>query len=969
MKKQHRMFWQKERTNRTTLTYFPLTSLPLDAGLEVVCQVLGFLHPMDLFAVAQVSRLMRAIILNRKIARDVWRNAYRRHPDLPAPPSTISEPRWTFLCFGPDICSMCGDRGATPFFAFSKKYCLDCSGDFTALPANIKDAAGKHLGIRDPVWDLLPYERTLTGFRYHIPDVESVLKKLTLMQILIDHKVKSLTAIFNTDKSLLLARASERKKCSLKALRWRATFIGLASSEQRIALRVASDKIFELLCGLGYRPWDINQARLERLLEGSRVHNLKAIKRGPELRDRGSSRPDGIVTGPRDVIGHLKKQYRLSCRMNRWRISHIKSFKLPDLSTDIGLIVFEFLHPIDLYHLGLTSKRTRGIILNKSLCSPVWKKAYKRHPDVPAPPRSIPEPRWTQLLYGPDICMVCGRNGAKSLFSFLKRYCPTCEGNLIIRTDELQNHLGAEVRLQNIVLPLLPHENYVWGNGHQKLHDISDVRTMMRKVAVVQVLIDRRVTKLSHIFAGDQKVLKERVAGIDKSSVPAKSLLSEHGEQAYIEFCVFAEFAVQRCSKWLTGMGYKPWAIDAYNLDKVLRSARVRKATLRVFHRLLPEIQQSAIYTDPRDIYTRKRLLTGMYAYYEHHPDGAWTVLPHSDLTVKVFLENHYDESMELEDMERLFPKVIATTAQDEKLRFANLLPNHLMGATSSGEDQICKVDLAAATFSCVGCHRREDRGVQIGWKAICLHMRNYGRDARGNCLKYSFNDKVSYYASLIVSLSGLDPCTASDDDMDQRNDRFICGVCRPSRRHRVSFLPTYTWFDMLLHLWHGHCRKLLWRRGEGFIPSFHLLSPATKDFVVDHESIQFRDKWHIWRCNKCHAHDSHWVSWPEIRSHTLTKHLIDEPEIGKDIVRMKHAPIQSRHCRVKLRVEPDLDCVCLKCPEPWRRTLFTEEVVLRHLRSNHAVSSPSKDVDWIKIKIVQATYPSNLPFSNIRIV
>ena len=53
---------------------------------------------------------------------------------------------------------------------------------------------------------------TLTGFRYHIPDVESVLKKLTLMQILIDHKVQGLTAVFNTDKSLLLARASERKK-------------------------------------------------------------------------------------------------------------------------------------------------------------------------------------------------------------------------------------------------------------------------------------------------------------------------------------------------------------------------------------------------------------------------------------------------------------------------------------------------------------------------------------------------------------------------------------------------------------------------------------------------------------------------------------------------------------------------------------------------------------------------------------
>ncbi|PPQ96995.1 hypothetical protein CVT26_006423, partial [Gymnopilus dilepis] len=145
-------------------------------------------------------------------------------------------------------------------------------------------------------------------------------------------------------------------------------------------------------------------------------------------------------------------------------------------------------------------------------------------------------------------------------------------------------------------------------------------------------------------------------------------------------------------------------------------------------------------------------------------------------------------------------------------------------------------------------------------------------------------------------------------------------------------------------------------------------------------------EKWRVWRCNKCHAHDVNWVSWHDVRNHASRKHLIDDPVIGKDIMRMKHSPIRSRQCKFKLRVEPGFDCLCLRCPNSQERTLFTGQVVLRHLESrcvhglsvhiqhfthghrSHAVSNPTKNVDWIKVQLIQGTHPSDLPYSNIRI-
>jgi hypothetical protein len=67
--------------------------------------------------------------------------------------------------------------------------------------------------------------------------------------------------------------------------------------------------------------------------------------------------------------------------------------------------IFEWLHPVDLYHLMQSTSTFRGVILNRTYRG-VWKSSYCRYDDLPTCPEDVSEPQWTSLLFGPDTCDV-----------------------------------------------------------------------------------------------------------------------------------------------------------------------------------------------------------------------------------------------------------------------------------------------------------------------------------------------------------------------------------------------------------------------------------------------------------------------------------------------------------------------------------------------------------------------------------
>ncbi len=73
--------------------------------------------------------------------------------------------------------------------------------------------------------------------------------------------------------------------------------------------------------------------------------------------------------------------------------------------TKLRTQILETLHPIDLYHITLTTRALRELILSRS-ASVIWEKSFKAYSEIPFYPPDVSAPRWASLLFGPATCDV-----------------------------------------------------------------------------------------------------------------------------------------------------------------------------------------------------------------------------------------------------------------------------------------------------------------------------------------------------------------------------------------------------------------------------------------------------------------------------------------------------------------------------------------------------------------------------------
>ncbi|PPR04696.1 hypothetical protein CVT26_015020 [Gymnopilus dilepis] len=658
---------------------------------------------------------------------------------------------------------------------------------------------------------------------------------------------------------------------------------------------------------------------------------------------------------PRRLTGYLKKRHRISSRKAQLQEQVHPNFPFSTLPIDLGLLVLGHLHPLDLYQFTFVSKLMRSIVLSKALAQGAWRSSYERHPDVPAPPpRMVSEPRWTFILFGPDICSHCGDRGAAPVFALAEKYCWNCRDDFAALGGKICDYGGNRIEGSHPVLSLIPREPTVTGHRYRP----SDILATLKKVTLMQILVNYKIQGLAVIFEADKQILKKRVSVINAYTLRAKAwefnLLREAEEDRNLAL----KYVCTRFSKWLCKQGYKPWDISQSGLRKFVDHYDVQKASFPVFQRSHQLIMEYAIHDRHYDSNSRRRFLTRMFTFYESRTKDAWEMLPHSSLVVDSFLQSRFTEDMTYNEVEQLFPSFIKEASEAERANLALQLPENLRADASGPGAMASKVSLATAVFSCFSC-RSKAGDILIGWKTICRHMRVV---RISGCTLFRFNPRLSAITAALVTVSGLRYETATVDDMDNKNDRFLCGECRPLRRHRMSSLRSYTWFDMLHHLWRHH-RTLI---ATGIVPAIHLLSSEARDFVVDHEEVRFRPTWRVWRCSMCDEYDMNWASYQEIIVHSKKEHFVEDPLKARSIEKMKHSPIRSRHYDFRLWVEPHHNCVCLRCPIPGRRRLFTRSLVLKHLETNHSTLDPQEFMDWTRMTIVAATTPCDSQSKNL---
>ncbi|KAJ6520162.1 hypothetical protein C8R45DRAFT_954111 [Mycena sanguinolenta] len=94
---------KKPRTNRST-KQGRLAGL-LSISLDVVFEILGNLHPLDVLRLSRTSKEFRELLMH-KSARPIWRSSLNNVEDMPPCPPHMNEVQWTSLAFDA-TCQVC----------------------------------------------------------------------------------------------------------------------------------------------------------------------------------------------------------------------------------------------------------------------------------------------------------------------------------------------------------------------------------------------------------------------------------------------------------------------------------------------------------------------------------------------------------------------------------------------------------------------------------------------------------------------------------------------------------------------------------------------------------------------------------------------------------------------------------------------------------------------------------------------
>ncbi|PPQ97281.1 hypothetical protein CVT26_006674 [Gymnopilus dilepis] len=90
----------RNRRPACTLDLELLFALPLD----VLIEILGQLHPIDLYNLMCTNTTLRNFLLDKRVSMAIWRYAFRHYPIILHFPPDVSPPQWATLLFGPATC-------------------------------------------------------------------------------------------------------------------------------------------------------------------------------------------------------------------------------------------------------------------------------------------------------------------------------------------------------------------------------------------------------------------------------------------------------------------------------------------------------------------------------------------------------------------------------------------------------------------------------------------------------------------------------------------------------------------------------------------------------------------------------------------------------------------------------------------------------------------------------------------------
>jgi len=197
----------------------------------------------------------------------------------------------------------------------------------------------------------------------------------------------------------------------------------------------------------------------------------------------------------------------------------------------------------------------------------------------------------------------------------------------------------------------------------------------------------------------------------------------------------------------------------------------------------------------------RQELLESIYQDYQKSLDpDRWQYLPPCKLVESIegfsdFINAPYDKRGDMAPSYAvsLFPDFIADWTRKQQEDVVSLFPSTMPDL----DHKLKKLELATSVFTCVDCrYKIRDGRVLLGWNDLCRHRRSIAGSNVNVCGIQVLNELASAAAESLVRCVGLDPGTTTIEQMNMRDDRFLCSNCTSGPSRTVFGLKVYNWVE-----------------------------------------------------------------------------------------------------------------------------------------------------------------------------
>ncbi|EDR04454.1 uncharacterized protein LACBIDRAFT_304523 [Laccaria bicolor S238N-H82] len=631
----------------------------------------------------------------------------------------------------------------------------------------------------------------------------------------------------------------------------------------------------------------------------------------------------------------IKRRRRAEIKASR-PISVDRSFVL-DLPIELLLEIFQFLHPMDLYSVIRSTKRMRSILLDRRTLS-IWKEVFERCSDVlPRRPLDISEPQWASMLFGPATCDYCGRKGAMIDFHFRRRFCQCCMDDMYVEKSSIDvNCLGVREDVETFWKCIPPsyreYQRFYHNNHCRRPRYLTwDINKMITSF----LLFNSRISSGILGISGDQcnygpdepssyKGHKDNMKELIKRH--ASVLLRRGHDQVDLDVAsgVLLDQYLNRERFKLNYHSYKQLALALLRASEAHKIGRLEKERRPL-------------------IFQRQKLVEDRYHTYQKTlPPTSWPNLPRVNVVYEwepfsAFIASESNEVGVLPEepvQSHLTPFLDAWMQTHQSNIYARL------------EAPYENMDLAVNVFVCASCEGRFNRrhaSIPIGLKDLRSHFKCIGPQ-----FGFRFSSAGRASALALVDLLGMDPKTATVNDLDARDARFFCEGCDISWDRRVLGRQALKWRECISHV--IDVEKV---KSHSSVTSWALLTAEATECIKRHEERWPNTEYDVWCCNHCPEHYDKATTKEKALRHAKDVHSIHRARVDVDVIydRRKLISILPRN-PVCVGLKPPEIYQCARCPDTINR-LWRIDRLKPHLLDKHQITNPGLN-DWRVVKIVE---------------